>query len=223
MATDPQFEKYEIQNQLRNTIVSRFADVVGQSKIPVLELAGNYERLSQLALDRIAPDLMKMGIGLTAFYIENISLPPEVEKALDTRTSMGVIGDMNQFTRYKTAEAIQDAANNPGGVAGVGAGLGAGFAVAGQMAGAVAQQAQQPTAQAVPPPLPQSASFFVAFNGQQTGPFDMNTIQAKVRDGSLTRSTLVWKQGMSNWAAAESVPELAALFASVPPPLPPQS
>ncbi|MGE3803362.1 MAG: SPFH domain-containing protein [Gemmataceae bacterium] len=220
VATDPSFETYEIANQLRNTIVSRFVDVVGQSKIPILDLVGNYEKLSKLAQDRIGPELAKMGIGMSAFFVENISLPAEVEQALDTRTKMGVLGDMGRFTQYQTAQAITDAAQNPGGIAGLGAGMGAGFAVAGQMAGAMAGAHQQG---AMPPPLPTAAAFFAAIDGQQGGPFDMGTLAAKAREGKLTRSTLVWKQGMAGWTAAESVPELQSLFAAMPPPLPPST
>jgi membrane protease subunit (stomatin/prohibitin family) len=219
VATDPSFETFEIANQLRNTIVSRFADVIGQLKIPVLDLAGNYEKAAQMAQQRFAAELAEMGLELTAFYIENISLPPEVEKALDERTKMGVIGDMGRFTQYNAAQAIREAAQNPGGIAGVGAGLGAGFGVAQQMAGAI-QGATAGTA--APPPLPTAGagSFYIGVGGQQQGPFDMATLQAKVRDGALARTTLVWRQGMPSWVAAETVPELQSLFAAVPPPLP---
>ena len=88
VATDPSFEAYEISSQLRNTIVARFVDVVGQAKIPVLDLAGNYDKLSKAALETIKPDLAAMGLALTLFYIENISLPPEVEAMLDKRTEV---------------------------------------------------------------------------------------------------------------------------------------
>ena len=104
---------------------------------------GNYERIGQMALQQIRPDLAKMGLDLTAFYIENISLPAEVEKALDKRTQMGVLGDLQRYTQFQTAEAIPEAARNPGGIAGVGAGLAAGVAMGNQMSGAL-QQAQQP-------------------------------------------------------------------------------
>src|SRR5205085_4151773 len=138
VATDPSFETFDIANQLRNMIVSRFVDVVGQAKMPVLELAGNYEKLGKLAQEHLTAEVAAMGLTLTQFYIENISLPPEVEQALDTRTKMGVLGNLDQYTRYQTAEAIRDAAKNPGGLAGAGAGLGAGVAIGQQMAGAVA-------------------------------------------------------------------------------------
>jgi membrane protease subunit (stomatin/prohibitin family) len=213
VATDPAFETYEITNQLRNVIVSRFADAVAQAKLPVLELAGNYEKIANVALTRIGPELAQMGLSLTGFYIENISLPQEVEKALDKRTEMGVIGDMGQYTRYQAANALGDAAKNPGGLAGAGVGLGAGVALGGQMAGAMSQAVQSP------PPLPGTA-FFIGAGGVQAGPFDLHTLQAKARDGSLTRSTLVWKSGMANWVEAGTVPELQPLFADGPPPLP---
>jgi len=218
VATDPNFETYEITNQLRNAIVSRFADAIGQAKIAVLDLAGNYDKIATVARTQIGPELAAMGLELTAFYVENISLPAEVEQALDTRTKMGVIGNLDQYTRYQTANAIPTAAANPGGIAGIGAGLGAGMAIAGQMAGAM--QGQQPAGGA-PPPVPgSSASFFLAVDGKQAGPFDMNALAGKAREGGLTRQTLVWKQGMSAWLPAEQVPELQAALAQVPPPLP---
>src|SRR3989475_850904 len=209
VVTDPSFESYEISSQLRDTIVSRFADVIGTAKIPVLDLAGNYEKISKLALETIGPDLKTLGLALTLFYIENISLPPEVEQALDTRTKMGVLGDMNRYAQYQSGTAIGDAAKNPCGAAGAGIGIGAGIALGHQM-----------TTQITPPPVP--VAFFVAVNGAQTGPYDMNTLSGKARDGSLTRETLVWRHGMTEWTAAGAVPELQTLFAVVPPPIPKQ-
>jgi membrane protease subunit (stomatin/prohibitin family) len=222
IGTDPSFETYEIANQLRSLMVSRFTDALGKAKVAVLDLAGNYEEVSNKLREPIMAAMAGMGLTLTQFYIENISLPPEVEQALDTRTKMGVIGDMGKFTQYQAAEAIRDAAQNPGGIAGMGAGLGAGLGVGQAMTGAIAG-AMQPghTTTAGPPPLPTQGMFFIAQQNQQAGPFDLATLAAKAREGAFTRQTLVWKQGMSGWAAAESQPELQALFANVPPPLPP--
>jgi membrane protease subunit (stomatin/prohibitin family) len=218
VATDPSFETYEITNQLRNTIVARFVDVVGQLKIPVLDLAGNYEKVAQMAHQRFASEFKEMGLELVLFYVENISLPPEVEKALDERTKMGVLGDMGKFTQYQAAQAIRDAAQNPGGIAGMGVGIGAGVQIGNQMVGAM-QNAQ--AGGGAPPPLP-TAGFFIGINGQQQGPFDLGGLQAKIAAGQFSRKTLVWKQGMAGWVAAETVPDLQSLFANAPPPLPPQ-
>ena len=182
----------------------------------MLDLAGNYERVSKLALERIAPELAKIGVSLTQFFVENISLPPEVEAALDKRSQMGVLGNLDQYAKFQSAEAIRDAAKNSGGIAGVGAGMGAGFAVAGQMANAFAGASAAPgQVNAGPPPLPGAVQFFAAINGAQAGPFDMAGLA-----GKINRGTLVWRQGMAGWVAAETVPELQSLFANVPPPLP---
>lgn len=216
VATDPSFETFEISNQLRNTIQAKFVDVIGQSKLAVLDLAGNYQKLSGLAADAITPDLATMGLALTLFYIENISLPPEVEQALDKRTQMGVLGDLGKYTQYQTATAIGDAAKNPGGIAGVGAGLGVGVAVGGAMMGAMSGGGGS----AMPPAIPGQVNFYIAVNGQQVGPLNVQGLQAAVANGTLTRATLVWKQGMANWQAAELVPEISSLFGAVPPPLP---
>jgi membrane protease subunit (stomatin/prohibitin family) len=223
VATDPSFESYEIANQLRNNIVARFVDVLGNAKIPMLDLAGNYEKISKLAQERIAPELSGMGLKVTQFFVENISLPPEVEQALDKRSQMSVLGNLDQFTKFQTANAIGDAAKNPSGIAGIGAGLGAGVTMANSMANALNPQNSSPgyaAASAAPPPLPAVVTFFVAINGAQAGPFDVPTLSAKIREGSITPSTLVWKQGMAGWTAAEAVPDLSGLFAAVPPPLP---
>jgi membrane protease subunit (stomatin/prohibitin family) len=217
VATDPSFETYEITNQLRNTIVARFVDAVGQAKIAVLDLAGNYDRISQVALERIRPDLAQMGLSLTAFYIENISLPPEVEQALDTRTKMGMLGDLNQYTKYQAANALGEAAANPGGVGGMGAQIAAGAVLGGQMAGALGGVHAAPT----PPPVPSGPTFFVAVDGKQAGPFDLAALSQQAREGKLTRATLVWRQGMASWVAAEAVPELRPVLDVAPPPLPP--
>jgi hypothetical protein len=190
--------------------VARFVDAIGQAHLAVLDLAGSCDRIGQAALDKIRPDLALMGLALRAFYIENISLPPEVEQALDKRTQMGVLGNLDRYAKFQAANAIPEAAANPGGLAGVGAGVAVGAALGGQMA-----RAMQPA----PPPLP-AGGFFLGVGGVQTGPFDLATLAVKVRDGSLTRATLVWKEGMAAWTAAECVPGLQPLFAAVPPPLP---
>ncbi len=222
VVTDPMFEAFQISNQLRNNIVSRFIDAMGQAKMAVLDLAGNYDKISKIAGEVIKPDLAALGLSLTSFLIENISLPPEVEQALDQRTKMGVLGDLNRYTQFQTAQAIGDAAKNPNGMAGLGSGIAAGAALADQMRGAMTGGAAGAGASG-PPPIPQqAAAFYIAVGGQQQGPFDANTLATKARDGSFARSTLVWRQGMPSWTAAEQVGEPRNAFASVPPPLPPQ-
>ena len=228
VGTEGHFTTEEITSQLRNMIVSRFTDLLGESKIPILDLAANYDELGEFVTNRIQPEFQTYGLELTKLLVENISLPPQVEEALDKRSSMGVIGDLKKYAQYQTAEAMRDAAQNPGGMAAGGMGMGMGFAMANQMGQAMAPDAQgAPPAQgagaATPPPLAQQGEpFWAAINNQQAGPFDMNTLGQKVQSGEVTRETMVWKQGMANWTPASQVSELQSLFASVPPPLPPQ-
>jgi hypothetical protein len=147
--------------------------------------------------------------------VENISQPAEVEAALDKRSQMSVLGNLDQYTKFQAAEAIRDAANNPSGGAGLGASLGAGVALGGAVVNAM-----NPTQAAAPPPLPTAVQFHVAINGVQAGPFPLPVLQQKIASGEISRSSLVWKPGMANWLAADTVPELQGLFAAAPPPLP---
>ena len=131
-----------VEGQVKRTLVSGLSDAIAQSKIPALDLAANYDELSQYALQTLAPRIENLGLKLESFVIENISLPQEVEQAMDRRTSMGVVGDLNKYTQFQAAESMREAANNQGGTAGMGAGMGAGMMMAQtmQMAGQMGQQ-----------------------------------------------------------------------------------
>ncbi|UCF15826.1 MAG: SPFH domain-containing protein [Phycisphaerales bacterium] len=222
VGTDGHFTTDEITDQLRNIIVSRFADIIGESKIPVLDLAANYDELGEFITGKIKDGFANYGLEVTKMLVENISLPEAVEQALDKRSSMGVIGNLDQYTKFQTATAMEEAAKNPGGMAGGGMGMGMGFAMANQMGQSMAAQPQQQSQAATPPPLPQTPQFHVAIDGKQSGPFDMSALKQHMQSGKLTRETLVWRQGMTNWTAAGQVEELTNLFGAVPPPLPPQ-
>ena len=226
VGTDGRFRTSEIVDRLRGLIVPQFTDKLGESRIPVLDLAANYEELGELIRERMHDEFSESyGLEVTKLVVENISLPPAVEEALDKRTSMGVIGDLDRYTKFQAAEAMEAAATNPaGGGASEGMGLGMGFGMAQAMAGAMAPQTPPaapapaaPAAPATPPPLPASVSYFAALDGQQAGPFDLEQLRSYVQAGRISRSTLVWCAGMANWTAAGEVADLASLFASVRP------
>ena len=135
-----------VEGQIKRTLVSGLSDAIAESKIPALDLAANYEELGQYALKTINPKLASLGLTLCSFVIENISLPEEVEKSMDKRTSMGVLGNLDQYAKYQAAEAMREAANNnANGMAGMGVGMGAGAAM-GQMFAQSFVGAQQPAA-----------------------------------------------------------------------------
>ena len=122
-----------VEGQLKSMVVSGLSDAIAQSKIPALDIAANYSGLSQYCgMNALNTKVEALGLTLTNFVIENVSLPEEVEKAMDKRTSMGVLGDMGKYAQFQAAEAMRDAANNPNGMAGVGVGMGAGMGM-GQM------------------------------------------------------------------------------------------
>jgi membrane protease subunit (stomatin/prohibitin family) len=201
----------QITEQLRNFIVSRFADILANAGFPVLDLAANYDELGTVMTNQLRPEFEAYGLDLNKLLIENISVPPEVQEALDRRTSMGVVGSLSAYTQFQTANSIPDAAKNPGGLAAGGIGLGMGLGMASQMGQFLPPQGQ---------PTPAGPGFFLAQGGQQAGPFDLTQLQEEARHGRLSRETLVWRQGMEQWTPAAQVAELNSILGQVPPPLP---
>ena len=149
--TSQLFTTEGVTEHLRRIIISSLSDILAECKIPALDLAANYDELSEYACKSLAPKFAELGLNLNSFAIENISLPAEVEQAMDRRTSMGVVGDLDKYTKYQAAEAIRDAAKNANGAAGLGAGFGAAAAISQTM-----QQTQNaPAFQQAPQPAPQ--------------------------------------------------------------------
>ncbi len=145
--TNGKFDTEDIDTQLKRAIVTEFSDAIGEMKIPALDLAAQYKELGEAIRAKINEDFKTYGLEVTKFYVENISLPPEVEAAMDKRSQMGAIGNVDQYMKFQAADALRDAAQNEGGGAGLGASLGAGFAVGGQMANAFGNVGQQGSGQ----------------------------------------------------------------------------
>ena len=226
VGTDGEFTMDEISYQIRNIIVQAFSRIIAGAGIPVLDMAANTADLGKLVATEISAVVADYGLSIPEFYIENISLPPAVEQALDKRTSMGVAGDLNRFTQYSTAEAMTAAAHNPAGGGGMGAGLGMGMgmAMAQQMTDKDgpwgARPTSQPTSQTPPPPPPVEHVWHIAEGGETSGPFSKASMGRMAREGKLTRQTHVWTPGQDGWMLAEDVAELAQLFTVLPPPPP---
>ena len=139
--TNREYTTSAICEYLKSIIVTNFSDALGTSKIPALDLASRYVELGDEVKLCAKEEFEKIGIEISNVYVESITLPEEVEKAIDQRSSIGVLKDeMNTFTQYQTAQAIRDAANNEGsGAAGAGVGLGAGIAMGNMMVNAMNQ------------------------------------------------------------------------------------
>jgi membrane protease subunit (stomatin/prohibitin family) len=224
VGTDSQFDSDEVTELMRSIIAESFADILGTSQIAALDLAAKYRELSEqlrkAVVERVDDEY---GLDITQLFIVNISLPESVEKALDTRSSMGVIGDMTQFQQYQMGQAMIAAAENPsGGGAAEGMGLGMGFAMANRMVQSPMMAPQQ-AGVPMPPPIP--ASWHVAVGGETKGPFSPNQLAQFVSKGKLNPMSMVWTSGMPSWSPAGQIPQLGQIFSSMetPPPPPPAS
>ena len=219
VGTDGEFTADEISFQIRNIIVQEFSRSLASSGIPVLDMAANTADLGKLVSTAIAPQVAEYGLTLPEFYIENISLPEEVEKALDKRTSIGIVGDLNKYMQFNTAEGMSAPGSAAGSAmaAGMGAAMGIGIAQnAGPWGAAPTPPASPPAA---PPAAPASPVWHIAADGQTTGPFDTSTLTQMAAKGALTAATLVWTAGQDGWKAAGTT-ALNTMLSQLPPPPP---
>ncbi len=221
VGTDGEFTMDEISFQIRNIIVQEFSRTIARAGIPVMDMAANTRELGKLVSQEIATQIGTYGLSVPELYIENISLPPAVEEVMDKRSSMGVIGNLNEYMQFQAAEAL---GSDGAGAAAIQAGLGAGL---GMQIGQQAAAAQGPwgtrtatPAQIAPPPPPVEHVWHIAQNGETSGPFSKAAMGRKATDGDLTRDTYVWTPGQDGWQRAEDVAELAQLFTVLPPPPP---
>jgi membrane protease subunit (stomatin/prohibitin family) len=218
VGTDGSFEAGEIDVLLRSIISSAFADLVATSELSVVDLASHYGRLSEqlraAVLERVDDEY---GLDLPQLFIVNISVPEAVERALDARSSMGVLGDLQRYKEYQLGEAIPVAAANPaGGLAAAGVGLGMGMAFTG-----AGSPSSPPGMSLVPPPPPRDDSLWhVALGGRVHGPYTMAQLREALVAGQISGESLMWTAGMEAWTAAARVPQLAAMFQMPPPPPP---
>ncbi len=231
VGTNGLFTTEEVNGHVKRKLVSAFADTLGESKIPVLDLAAQYMDIGDALRQRMTGWFeQNFGIALTDFVVENVSLPPEVEKMLDKRTSMGIIGDMGAFTQFQAANAIESMASRPGAsnpMMDAGMGMAMGGAMGAQLArgpGAVFDPqtgmggagAAAPPGPPAPPPPPVAARFhYHGPSGQgEYGAQEIAALIAKDRKGAHN----VWAAGWAGWKPWSQVPEIAGL---VPPEMPP--
>ncbi|MBI3914737.1 MAG: SPFH domain-containing protein [Chloroflexi bacterium] len=140
------FSTHALADYLRNIIVSKLTDVLGEQKSSVLDLPSQYNELSAATRTELNDEFGGMGLALKTFYISAITPTEETAKAIDERASMGAIGDMDKYLKFKAARAIGDAAQQPGGTGGAmdtGIGLGAGMGMGAGLAGMMSQAMQQ--------------------------------------------------------------------------------
>jgi len=149
------YQVSDIEGQLRNTIIGRMTDTFAESTLPFLDMAANQVELASKIGEGLKPMFTDLGLALDSFVVENLSLPDELQKMLDTRIGMNMLGDMGKYTQFQVANSVPIAAANEGGIAGIGAGLGAGFTMAQTMAQAMTNAVKP--AETPPPASPARA------------------------------------------------------------------
>ncbi len=167
--TDDHFRLDEFADTMRSRMVSVFSDALATAKVPVLDIATRYAEVGEAMLPILSPVLTeKYGIALTTFVLENVSVPPEVEQAIDKRSSMAAVGNLNDYVKFQMAQGLEKGGS---GVGGVGAEMAVGMAVAQQMM----QQTGGITGQATPPAAPAPVAAAPAANGlpELLGPADV--------------------------------------------------
>lgn len=132
------FRTDEITEQLRSIILTRFSDAAAESNLSIEQYASNLNELSTLVFHHVHDDFVEYGIEITKFLIENISMPENVKQEIFEISRLNKI-DLNKLSQMKTAKAIEGAANNPSGSAGVGMGIGAGLAMGRKMANSMSE------------------------------------------------------------------------------------
>ena len=209
VGTNPDFTLEDISRGLRNQIISEFSSIVGNSDIPVVDLAGNYEKLGNYIKEQLKDDFEGYGFELVDFHIENISVPDAVEKAIDERSSMGAIGNLDKYLKYKSADSLGKSSNSM-------IDMGVGFAMAERLAKSFKEDSSSPQKDFVPEPF--ETIYYIEKDSKADGPHSIDEVEDMVKQGTIKRDTKVWASGMKSWKKAKEVEELSKLLSLITPP-----
>lgn len=223
VGTDGLFTTDEINGQLKKKLVAALAETLGESDIPILDLAAQYMNFGEVLVQKISPVFHEgYGLTLTDFTIGNITLPETVEEALDARTKMGVLGNLDAYTQMQVADSVSDAAKNPG-IGGAGVGMGVGFGMGNQMSHMMASSQGGGTFD--PHTGLQSGDTAPSYHYKGSGDQEELAATDVARRIAADRSGkhMVWQPGWEEWKTWSEVAELAGLVPpkiEEPPPLP---
>lgn len=226
-----------IQQHFTSLIITKVTDIISkyiiQQKVSIVDIPAQVDEISKACKDRISEEFEKYGILITNFYAESINYPednPQVEQINQAQANK-LQRDIEGFTyqQERSFDVMDSAAQNEGNsgnLMGAGMGLGMGLGIGGTMGnqmGSIGGQLntnQNKQNQSTPPPPPGS-SIFVLVNNKQEGPFNLEQLKTFIQNGQITKETLAWKEGMSQWDKAENLHEISQLFSSSTPPPPP--
>ncbi|BCD62005.1 hypothetical protein NitYY0826_C0873 [Nitratiruptor sp. YY08-26] len=201
-STDGNFTTDEIEKFLGNLIIAKLPIVLAKSNISVFDLAKHYDALGEKIKELLQPYFDEYGVSLEKILLQSVSLPKDLQEALDVKGAQTILGDMNEYLKYTSAQGLEK-----GGSAADMVGLGAGFYAAKEMF---------EDKKITPPPLPQEY-YYVAIENKPIGPLSKDALQKMIVQGEVKPDTLLWQEGMEQWQkAGEAVKDL---FKKTPPPL----
>lgn len=231
VGTDGLFTTDEINGQLKRKVLSVFASLLRDAKIPFDMLVGAGLELSEALREKLTPIFEESyGIAVTDFTVDGVTLPPKVQEYYEKRQGMAMVGDLDAYSKLQSADAIQDAARNPG-IGGAGVGMGVGFAMGNQVAGTMAQgqQAQgrvdphsglggqKPQAAPPPPPTATARYHYHGPSGQAELPLEQ-VVERIAADRDADHH--LWMPGWSGWKPWDQVEEVKNAVPAAPPPPP---
>lgn len=193
------FTTAAVQDYLRAMIIQRFTEILGAQQRSVIDLPSQYGELSAMTREHLAADFAALGLALSGFYVNAISPTEETAKAIEERSAMGAVGNLDDYMKFKAARALSDAATNPGGGAGAGVGLGAGIGLGASMAGMIGQAMQpQGQPQQAPPPQPAAPASGGALTRAQVQEA-IDALDLRFSKGEIGEET--YNRLMSKWEA----------------------
>lgn len=234
------FDRETMSSYFKGILLKQAADAIAEKitleKIGILEIATQLNEISDFLEQEIGKEFDDYGVKILNFTVTSINVPEDdpsvikLKEVLDKKLEMETLGF--DYNTERSFDVMENAASNEGGMAGglmgAGIGLGMGVGMGGTMGGMMnnlvnpnVQTGQQQGQQGGPPPVPGALALYIAVDGKQYGPFDQNGLVQQVQQGNLKPDTMVWTQGMAQWAAASTIPALAQLFQQAPPPPPP--
>lgn len=221
VGTDGNFEINEVSEQLTNSIATRFPEVLAEARINVIDLPTRYSELAEQLKQAISSECSEYGLTIGRVYVENISLPENVQKVLDEKAGMNIIGDdMNQYTQMQAAKGMANGGDGSH-MANAGIGMAMGMEMGRQMAqGMRDENSQQPSAtqqaETAPPPPPKI--YYLMILGERIGPMSITEVYERLENGDADAYTMLWRKGLGEWQTIESTTDIDLSHLPPPPP-----
>lgn len=235
VGTDGNFEINEVSEQITRSIVTRFPEILAESHISVMELPTRYSELASSLKETLTGECESYGLAIGKIYIESIALPENVQKVLDEKTSLNIIGDdISQYTQMQAAKGLAEGGEGST-MASAGAGMAIGMEMARQMTDdrreshkshqereGESKKQNSATTQAHtgelldPPPL--GKIYYLMLMGERVGPMTINDVYDNLNSGDADAYTLIWRKGMAEWQTIENTSDID--LRQLPPPLP---